>query len=118
MYVPRDGRQFRSSGGVPWQAHGARSGLGHGEFLGYFDGAHARSALSLTSPRRLNRPISLPELRSTPKGFHPPQSFAYLDTETANRLLQMAEPPETGNGSRPGVWIGQERIRLPPTVTQ
>ena len=85
-----------------WHAHGARSGLDHGEFLSYFEGLHTGSALSLASPRRLSRPIPLLELRSTPNGFHPPQSFAYVDTETANRLLQTAEPPDAGNGPQPG----------------
>ena len=73
-----------------WQAHGGSSGLDHGEFLNYFEGVHAGSALSLASPRRLSRPIPLAELRSSPKGFRPPQSFAYVDTETGKRLLQMA----------------------------
>ena len=73
-----------------WQAHGGSSGLDHREFLNYFEGVHAGSALSLASPRRLSRPIPLAELRSRPKGFRPPQSFAYVDTETGKRLLQMA----------------------------
>ena len=73
-----------------WQAHGAGSGLDHGEFLNYFEGVEAGSALSLMSPRRFNRPIPLAELRSRPKGFRPPQSFSYVDAKTGNRLLRMA----------------------------
>ena len=73
-----------------WQVHGAGSGLDHEEFLNYFEGVQAGSALSLASPRRFSRPIPLVELRSRPKGFRPPQSFSYVDTETGNRLLQMA----------------------------
>ena len=75
-----------------WHAHGARSGLDHGEFLSYFDGVHTGSALSLTSPRRLGRPIPLPELRSTPNGFHAPQSFAYVETETATDSSRRPSP--------------------------
>lgn len=73
-----------------WQVHGAGSGLDHGEFLNYFEGLEAGTALSLASPRRCSRPIPLVELRSRPKGFRPPQSFSYVDVETGNRLLQMA----------------------------
>ena len=73
-----------------WRVHSAGSGLDHGEFLNYFKGVEAGTALSLASPRRFSRPISLVELRSRPTGFRPPQSFSYVDTETGNRLLQLA----------------------------
>ena len=73
-----------------WQVHGAGSGLDHGEFMGYFEGVQAGSALSLASPRRFSRPIPLVELRARPTGFRPPQSFSYVDAETGNRFLQMA----------------------------
>jgi predicted transcriptional regulator len=80
------------SGHLPalWQAHGAGSGIDHGEFLQYFEGVQAGSALSLASPTRFSRPIPLVELRSRPKGFRPPQSFSYVDAKTGNHLLQMA----------------------------
>lgn len=73
-----------------WEAHGAGSGLDHDEFLQYFEGVGAGSALSLASPTRFSRPIPLVELRSRPQGFRPPQSFSYVDAETGNRLLQLA----------------------------
>ena len=73
-----------------WRAHGAGSGLDHGEFLDYFEGVEAGTALSLASPSRLSRPVPLVELRSRPEGFRPPQSFSYVDAETGNRLLQTA----------------------------
>ena len=76
--------------GALWRVHGAGSGLDHGEFLSYFEGVEAGTALHLASPRRFSRPIPLVELRSRPTGFHPPQSFSYVDAETGNRLLQMA----------------------------
>ena len=55
-----------------WQAHGPSSGLDHREFLHYFEGVHAGSALSLASPRRFSRPIPLAELRSRPEGVPSP----------------------------------------------
>ena len=73
-----------------WQAYGAGSGVDHEEFLNYFAGVQAGSALSLASPTRFSRPIPLVELRSRPKGFRPPQSFSYVDADTGNRLLQLA----------------------------
>lgn len=76
--------------GTIWQVHGAGSGLDHGEFLSYFEGVEAGTALSLASPSRFSRPVPLEELRSRPTGFRPPQSFCYVDAETGNRLLQMA----------------------------
>jgi len=76
--------------GALWQVHGGSSGLDHGEFLDYFDGVQAGTALSLTSPRRFSRPIPLVELRSRPNGFRPPQSFSYVDAETGNQLLRLA----------------------------
>ena len=86
--------------GALWQAHGAGSGLDHGEFLRYFEGVGAGSALSLASPRRFSRPIPLVELRSRPTGFRPPQSFSYVDAETGNRLLELAAlPPERTQGA-------------------
>ena len=76
--------------GTLWQVHSAGSGLDHAEFLSYFEGVEAGTALSLASPRRFRRPVPLEELRSRPKGFRPPQSFSSVDAETGNRLLQMA----------------------------
>lgn len=76
--------------GALWQVHGAGSGLDHKEFLNYFEGVQSGTALSLASPRRFSRPVPLVELRSRPNGFRSPQSFSYVDSETGNRLLQMA----------------------------
>ncbi len=76
--------------GALWQVHGTGSSLDHGEFLSYFEGVEAGTALRLASPRRFSRPVPLVELRARSKEFHPPQSFSYVDTETGNRLLQLA----------------------------
>ncbi len=75
---------------VLWRVHGAGSGLDHGEFMNYFEGVQAGSALSLANLRRLDRPIPLVELRSRPTGFRPSQSFSYVDSEIGNHLLQLA----------------------------
>ena len=73
-----------------WQKYGSNTGLRHPEFLHYFDGVDAGTALTLASASRFREPIPLGDLRSKPWGFRPPQSFAYVDAETGNQLLQMA----------------------------
>ena len=73
-----------------WQAYGSSTGLVHRESLHYFEGVDAGAALTLANSRRFREPIALVDLRSRPQGFRPPQSFAYLDAETGNELLQMA----------------------------
>lgn len=73
-----------------WQKHGSGSGLLYHEFQEYFEGVDVGTALMLTQPRAFSRPISLQDLRAKPKGFRPPQSFAYVDTKTGDRLIRMA----------------------------
>ena len=73
-----------------WQEHGPGSGLRHHEFQEYFEGVDAGTALTLVQPRAFRRQIPLQALRARPKGFRPPQSFAYVDTKTGDRLIRMA----------------------------
>ena len=73
-----------------WQEHGAGSGLLEREFQEYFEGVDMGTALTLVQPSAFHRQIPLQDLRARPKGFRPPQSFAYVDTETGDRLIQMA----------------------------
>ena len=73
-----------------WQKHGSGSGLLHHEFQKYFEGVDVGTALTLTQPRAFSRQIDLQDLRAKPQGFRPPQSFAYVDTKTGDRLIRMA----------------------------
>ena len=73
-----------------WQEHGSGSGLLEHEFQEYFEGVDVGTALTLVQPSAFGRQIPLQDLRARPKGFRPPQSFAYVDTETGDRLIQMA----------------------------
>ena len=70
--------------------YGSRSDLCHCEFLQYFDGVDRGTALTLTQPQAFGQQISLEDLRAEPKGFRPPQSFSYIDTETGHHLLRTA----------------------------
>ena len=73
-----------------WREHRLGSGLLYHEFQEYFEGVDVGTALTLTQPRAFSRQIPLQDLRARPNGFRPPQSFAYVDTDTGDRLMQMA----------------------------
>ncbi len=73
-----------------WREHGSRSELSHNEFKRYFEGLDVGTALTLSHQRPLDRTVPLQDLRANPRGFRPPQSFAYVDPKTGDRLLKMA----------------------------
>ena len=75
---------------VLWREYGSRSDLRYHEFQQYFDGVDSGTALTLAQPQAFGRRIPLQDLRAKPKGFRPPQSFAYVDTETGHQLIQLA----------------------------
>ncbi len=73
-----------------WREYGSRSDLHYHEFQQYFDGLDAGTALTLTEPQAFGQRVPLQDLRARPRGFRPPQSFAYVDTKTGDRLIRMA----------------------------
>ena len=73
-----------------WHEYGLRSELPYHEFQQYFEGVAKGTALTLSEPQALSRPIPLQDLRAKPRGFRPPQSYAYVDTKTGNQLIRMA----------------------------
>ena len=75
---------------VLWREYGSRTALLYHEFHQYFEGVDVGTALTLAQPREFSRKIPLQDLRATPRSFRPPQSFAYVDTKTGDRLLRMA----------------------------
>lgn len=75
---------------VLWRKYGPRTGLVNHEFQQYFEGVGAGAALTLAQPRPFSRRIPLEDLRARPMGFRPPQSFAYVDAETGDRLMGLA----------------------------
>lgn len=62
-----------------WRTHGGRSGLTKREYLSYFDGAAAATAISVSQVRTLPDPLTLEELRRRRPGFHVPQSYRFVD---------------------------------------
>lgn len=75
---------------VLWREYGSRSDLRYHEFQQYFEGVDVGAALTLTEPRPLGRKIPLRDMRVKPRSFRPPQSFAYVDAKTGDRLIRMA----------------------------
>ena len=73
-----------------WRAFGSRTGLSHREFLQYFEGVDTGAALTLTAAEPFGEPVPLADLRVGPRGFRPPQSFAYVDAAAGARLLRIA----------------------------
>ena len=73
-----------------WREYGSRSELTFHEFKRYFEGLEVGTALTLAHERPFSRMVPLQDLRARPSGFRPPQSFAFVDTRTGERLLQMA----------------------------
>ncbi|MDE0495500.1 MAG: ASCH domain-containing protein [Acidimicrobiaceae bacterium] len=73
-----------------WREYGSRSDLRYHDFQRYFDGVDVGTALTLTQPQEFGRRVPLQDLRERPRGFRPPQSFAYIDTKTGDRFIRMA----------------------------
>ena len=73
-----------------WHEYGSRSELSFHEFQQYFEGLAKGTALTLSEPQALSRPIPLQDLRAKPKGFRPPQSYAYVDARIGNQLIRTA----------------------------
>jgi predicted transcriptional regulator len=66
-----------------WRRHRSLLGLSKDEFDAYVDGAPLVSALMLTRPSALDRPLTLAALRAD-RPFQPPQSYRYVcDTDPA-----------------------------------
>lgn len=75
---------------VLWREYGSRTALLYEEFQRYFEGVDVGTALTLTQAQPFSRKIPLQDLRAKPRSFRPPQSFAYVDTMTGDRLMRLA----------------------------
>ena len=70
-----------------WSHHKSQIGLNYNEFRRYFAGLSVGIGLTLSSAKPLSQKIPLTDLREHYQGFRPPQSFAYIDVETGERML-------------------------------
>lgn len=68
-----------------WKRHGAATGVSAREFRTYFNGADEGTAISVLRVVALKKPVELAALWSS----SPPQSFGYLDSTLATRLLRL-----------------------------
>lgn len=72
-----------------WRRSGPVAGVSRGEFNAYFSGLETGVGIHIQRVRRFESPVSLITLRNLWPGFHPPQSFRYLDTSEVEALLQL-----------------------------
>lgn len=64
-----------------WKEFGHQTGISNQEFFEYFAGAAAAYAIVFHDVRRLNRALSLDEIRRESSKFQPPQFFIWLSSE-------------------------------------
>ena len=74
-----------------WELHGHLTSVRRAEFDAYFSGTNQAVAIQVTNPWSLEQPIGLESLRDAWPGFHPPQSFRYVDRADA-RLVAPIPP--------------------------
>lgn len=73
-----------------WREYGLDVGISKQEYDKYYEGAEVAYAIVLSDPCTFERPVDLDELRKEWNGFHPPQTYRYLDADSVNALLGMA----------------------------
>jgi predicted transcriptional regulator len=71
-----------------WRRHGRATGVSAGEFRAYFEGVEEGTAISVRRAVALKKPVELSKLWSST----PPQSFGYLDSTLATRVLRLTVP--------------------------
>jgi predicted transcriptional regulator len=74
-----------------WKLVRSACALTYGEFKQYFDGADCGYAISLSTARRAERPLSLRQIQAVCPAFRAPQGYRYLDgTRPPDRLITAA----------------------------
>lgn len=74
-----------------WELHGHLTAVDRAEFDDYFTGAENAVAIQLTNPWTLDEPVELGELRAKWPGFHPPQSYRYINRVDVRAVVDV--PP-------------------------
>ena len=73
----------RGSPSSIWEAHKAHAGIRRHAYRTYFRGHRRATAIHVTSPRRLPKPLPLSAIY---EDLSPPQSWRYLPEEAAQRI--------------------------------
>ncbi|MBO9689875.1 hypothetical protein [Roseateles chitosanitabidus] len=84
------GELYSGAPDTVWRKFGGVSGLARKEFMDYFVGCKAASAMPLEEPTRLIQSVRLDELRHSVPGFHPPQFYVRMDADSPLRALLTA----------------------------
>lgn len=80
------GATYVAAPSTVWRKFGFVSGLSRSEFMSYFDGSVVASAMALSGSKKLKKPVTLDALRAAMPGFHPPQFFCRLKTDSSIKL--------------------------------
>jgi len=64
-----------------WRKHGRSMGITYAHFCAYLLGSKTALAITLNDIKRLRHPLTLAQLRTEHKVFHPPQSFIHLENK-------------------------------------
>ncbi|QHE88570.1 transcriptional regulator [Hydrogenophaga sp. BPS33] len=80
------GKTYSAAPSTVWRKYGPVSGLSKSEFMNYFDGTVVATAMALSGSRKLKAPITLDALRAAMPGFHPPQFYCRLKTDSSIKL--------------------------------
>ena len=83
-------------GGEPrwlWTEVRRGAGVTADQFHAYYAGASLAVAIFLAKAKRFNRPLTLDALRQHLGRFAPPQSYYYLASETAERIMALGGGP-------------------------
>lgn len=93
-----------------WHRYGGVGGIGQADFDGYYQGREAGVAITVVgSPQPLDLPLSAVGHE------RPPQSFAYITPDAAQRIGLVEGPGRGAPGTSRGV-TGQDRRRLLATI--
>ncbi|RLJ40011.1 transcriptional regulator [Acidovorax sp. 106] len=84
------GTIYSAAPSTVWRKYSSVSGLGKSEFMSYFDGVAVASAMALSGAKKLKKPITLEALRTAMPGFHPPQFYCRLETNSPVRQRLLA----------------------------
>ncbi|MCL4202483.1 MAG: ASCH domain-containing protein [Pirellulaceae bacterium] len=84
-----------------WMTVGSEAGIDRQQYDEYFAGSEAAIGIELADPVRFKRPATLQELRAVWPGFHPPQSYRYLNLDEAGLIEQLRTDPNKCDSAQP-----------------
>ncbi len=86
------GGVFEETPTALWDKVAGNAGITHEQFSSYYEGARSAFGISIENPREFREGLGLSFLRQELQGFHPPQSYHYLDPSQAEKILSFVKP--------------------------